>query len=624
MSILSELLKSGSLSPLSVAFARFVARHGAHGEDDLCTLSAALLSECNQRGDVCIDLAQWAGLPLFTPQPGLRVDPAPDLNTWREALLASACVSEPGELAPLLLEGNLLYLHRFWHYEVEVFDAIDARLGPVQDLNLPQLQSGLRRLFPTVVGGGVDWQKLASALTLSRRFAVISGGPGTGKTTTAVKVLALLLEQSPELRIRLAAPTGKAAARMVESIRGARQRLDLDPQIVARLPDEASTLHRLLGYQGGHGARGFRHNTQNPLHVDCLLIDEASMIDLPLMWALLQACRADTRIILLGDRDQLASVEAGNVLGDITGHGQALRYTPSMATWLQELDVCAAADIDSSELAPAVADSLALLRTSHRFAAESGIGSLAAAVNAGDADTALHLLEQGDKALGALELSDLLWLKPREQSWQPLHVEVLGWAVSRFQPYLACDDAGLALAAFASTRILCANHDGALGERELNRQVGERLHLAGLMEAGEETHGTPVMVTVNDYEMGLFNGDIGLLWRNEVGGLDACFPELDGQVRRLPAGMLPEHVTAWAMTVHKAQGSEFDEVLLILPSEATSALLLRELVYTGITRARSRLLLHSSAEALTKACQTPVQRSSGLAARLGWRNTRRD
>ena len=624
MSLLNELLKAGALSPLSVAFARFVARHGNHTEDDLCTLTAAFLSECNQRGDVCVDLALWAGQNFFEPLPGIKIDPAPDEERWCELLKASACVCEPEALAPMLLDGNLLYLHRFWHYEVAVFDSIEMRLGPVQDLDLVRLNAGLQRLFPEVDEDAVNWQKLASALALSRRFAVISGGPGTGKTTTAVKVLALLLEQSPSLRIRLAAPTGKAAARMVESIRAARQRLDLAPEIVARLPDEASTLHRLLGYQGGHGARGFRHHAQNPLHVDCLLIDEASMIDLPLMWALLQACRADTRIILLGDRDQLASVEAGNVLGDITGHGQALHYTPSMAAWLQQLGVCDTTDIDTSATAPAVADSLALLRTSHRFAADSGIGSLATAVNTGDAEAALRLLSQGDKALGELVLSELLWLKPREQAWQPLNEEVLGWAVARYRPYLQCDDAGQALAAFAATRILCATHEGALGERELNRQVGERLHVAGLIQAGDEVHGTPIMVTVNDYEMGLFNGDIGLLWQNEEGSLDACFPELDGQVRHLPAGMLPEHVNAWAMTVHKSQGSEFDEVLLILPSEATSALLLRELVYTGITRAKTRLLLHSSAEALTKACQTPVQRSSGLAARLGWRSTARN
>lgn len=624
MSMLSEMHKAGCLSALSVAFARFVARHGGHGEDDLCTLTAALLSECNQHGDVCIDLSQRAEAPLFATVPGLRIDIAPALETWLAALQASSCVGEPEAIAPMLLEGSKLYLRRFWLYESAVFSSINARLGPVHELDFEKLRAGLQRLFPDTQGAEVDWQKLATAVALSRRFAVISGGPGTGKTTTAVKVLALLLEQSPTLRVKLAAPTGKAAARMVESIRGARQRLLLSPEIQARLPDEASTLHRLLGYQGGHGERGFRHNRLNPILVDCLLIDEASMIDLPLMWALLEACSPETRIILLGDRDQLASVEAGNVLGDITGHGQALYYTPSMVESLQRLVSSDENTLPVSEHAPAIADSLALLRTSHRFAADSGIGSLASAVNAGDANEALALLGHANAELGELALSELLWLTPSEQAWQPLHADVLAWAVARYRSYLECAEVGEALAVFAGTRILCAAHEGALGEKELNRQVSERLHRAGLIAQGEEVHGTPIMVTVNDYEMGLFNGDIGLLWRNAQGTLEACFAELDGQVRRLPAGMLPEHVNAWAMTVHKSQGSEFDEVLLILPAEATSPLLLRELVYTGITRARSRLLLHSSAAAFTKACQTPVQRSSGLAARLGWRAIIRD
>jgi exodeoxyribonuclease V alpha subunit len=619
MSMLGELQTAGVLSPLSVAFARFVARHGGHAEDDLCTLTAALLSECNQRGDVCLDLAMFAGKPLFPALGGVRTEIAPALETWQATLLASRCVKTEGALAPLLLDGSALYLQRFWHYETAVFDAITARLQPVHDLNSALLKSGLERLFPSSQTGVVDWQKLASALALSRRFAVISGGPGTGKTTTAVKVLALLLEQSPSSRIRLAAPTGKAAARMVESIRGARQRLDLAPEILARLPDDASTLHRLLGYSLGTQSPRFRFNAENPLQVDCLLIDEASMIDLPLMWALLQACQPSTRIILLGDRDQLASVEAGNVLGDITGHGQSLYYTRSMADWLQELGVCAMKDIAVAQDAPAIADSLALLRVSHRFSAESGIGSLAAAVNAGDAEAAVQLLRHSSGAVSELALHELVWLQPREQAWQPLNGDVLPWAVSRYRPYLQCDDVAEALAVFATTRVLCAAHSGALGEQELNRLVGGSLHFAGLMEAGEEVHGMPIMVTVNDYEMGLNNGDVGLLWRNDAGELDACFPEADGQVRRLPAGMLPEHVTAWAMTVHKAQGSEFDEVLLILPNEASSPLLLRELLYTGITRAKSRLLLHSSAEALGKACQTPVRRSSGLATRLGWK-----
>lgn len=615
MSLLSQLQKHGILSPLSVHFARFIARQEGLAEESLCVQSAAFLSERNQQGDVCLDLQQWAGRRSF----GELAAPFPSLEQWQQTLRASACVGQPGDPVPLILEGQRLYLQRFWQYECAVFEAIRTRLANVDDLDTALLGAGLARLFPETASSKqqVDWQKVASALALSRRFAVISGGPGTGKTTTAVKVLALLLEQDPTLRISLAAPTGKAAARMVESIRAAREPLPLSPQIAALLPDQASTLHRLLGYQNAAGVRGFRHHAKNLLQVDCLLIDEASMIDLPLMWALLEACAADTRLILLGDRDQLASVEAGNVLGDITGHGQELHYSPAMAHWLEELCGLPADCLARAPATPPVADALALLRTSYRFHADSGIGALARAVNAGDAAVALSTLSQGVRE-GELALQDLLWLQPTANAWQPLNPAVLQWARERYGAYLVCTDVQQALSAFATSRILCAAHEGPVGERELNARVAERLRQAGLLEAGEQVHGTPVMVTVNDYEMELFNGDIGLLWRDAAGVLEACFPASEGGVRRIPAGSLPEHVTAWAMTVHKSQGSEFNEVLLVLPADAESRLLLRELVYTGITRARQRLLLHSSAAALEKACVSCVQRSSGLAARLGW------
>lgn len=627
MTLLAQLHQAGTLSALSCVFARFIARHAAASEDSVLVLTAALLSESNQRGDVCIDLAALAGQPMFAILPGSDAIMAPALRAWQQELLSSGCVAKAGEQAPMLVDDGRLYLQRFWHYECAVFTAIEQRLGALEDLNEPLLKDGLDRLFPASAQGAtaaLDWQKLASALAVSRRFAVISGGPGTGKTTTVVKVLALLIEQKPDLRLRLAAPTGKAAARMVESIRAARQGLELAPEVAACLPDSASTLHRLLAYQGGSGAGGFRHNRDNPLLLDCLVIDEASMIDLPLMWALLEACQAHTRIILLGDRDQLASVEAGNVLGDITGHGQALHYSANMAELLQSLSGIDMARLPVSDEAPAVADSLALLRTSYRFQADSGIGALAEAVNAGAAQRALQLLEHASIDEQELALSDLVWLKPGNDARRLLHAQVLPWAVQRYRLYLECSNPADALHMLASTRILCAAHEGPLGQRELNRLVGERLRSAGLLDAGEQVHGTPIMITVNDYEMALYNGDIGLLWRSDAGRLEACFPELDGKVRHLPATSLPEYVRAWAMTVHKAQGSEFDEVLLVLPSEAKSPLLLRELLYTGITRAKRRLLLHTSSEALTKACHSPVQRSSGLAARLAWSAARQE
>ncbi len=624
MSRLKQLQASGELSPLSTAFARFIARHCDVSEDSLLVLSAAVLAERNQLGDVCVDLERFAEQQLFCASEEYAAIVAPDAASWQQGLLACSCVGLAGAQTPMIIDNGRLYLQRFWHYEIAVHAAINARLKAVESVHSAHLREGLERLFPANIEAdkqGPDWQKLATALAISRRFAVISGGPGTGKTTTVVKVLALLFEQNPALRIRLAAPTGKAAARMVESIRAARKRLQLAPEIAELLPDEASTLHRLLAYQDGNGFRGFRHNRDNPLLVDCLVIDEASMIDLPLMWSLLEACPDDMRIILLGDRDQLASVEAGNVLGDITGHGQALHYSHDMAALLQDLTGIAAQSLPVADQVPAIADSLALLRTSHRFAADSGIGALASAVNNGEVEQAQQLLFGASVDVNELAFSDIVWLEPPVDSYTGLSAQVLQWALAQYRLYFECQNVTQALGVFAKARLLCAAHEGPLGERELNRQVAERLRMVGLLLGGDDAHGTPVMVTVNDYEMGLFNGDIGLLWRSAEGVLEACFPDLDGEVRHIPAASLPEHVSAWAMTVHKSQGSEFEEVLLILPNEAKSPLLLRELVYTGITRARSRLLLHSTQQSLAKACKTPVQRSSGLAARLGWTAT---
>ena len=647
MSILNRLVESGALTPLSCHFARFIARQSGQTEDSLLVLTAALLSQSNQRGDVCLDLGRWAGAPLFESTtsafgiaPALAETSAPVLEQWQETLLQSPCVGKPGELAPLILDGPRLYLQRYWSDEQAVYQAINVRLQGVEEIDLARLQRGLERLYPTHAMAAhsgshpqldllappaavvPDWQCVASALAVTRRFAVISGGPGTGKTTTVVKVLVLLLEQNPALRLRLAAPTGQAAARMVESIRAARSRLNLAPELAALLPDEASTLHRLLGYQGNSARGGFRYNRLNPLLVDCLVIDEASMIDLTLMKALLDATPATTRIILLGDRDQLASVDAGNVLGDITGHGRELTYSPAMAEMLARLTGIEQSCLPQEESGPDVADAIALLRTSHRFSADSAIGRLATLVNSGEDAAALALLLtwrdartenawQGD--------SEVVLLQPAVSAWNPLNRAVLDWAVLRYSVYLRCDSVEDALQSFEATRILCASHEGPCGDMEINRLLAERLRARGLLESGEDFHGKPVMITVNDYELELFNGDIGLLWRDDEGVLQACFAQLDGQVRRLPARSLPDHVTAWALTVHKSQGSEFDQVMLVLPADVNSPLLLRELLYTGITRARSRLLIHSAAEVFAAACRTPVQRSSGLAGLLGWR-----
>ncbi|MCF6364312.1 MAG: exodeoxyribonuclease V subunit alpha [Gammaproteobacteria bacterium] len=602
---LYAVMQAGSLSPLAYFFARFLADKYQRNEDDTLVLSAVLVSERNQQGDVCVDLRRYAGAPLFAgdADPSMTPSRAPELTQWLRELAADAAVGRPGEFAPLILEGERLYLHRLWQFEQQVLASISARLASPPVLDEVRLASGLARLFP-VSDSGPDWQKIASALAVSQRFAVISGGPGTGKTTTVVKVLALLLEQHPEMHVRLAAPTGKAAARMVDAIRQRKAGINIADELRARIPDQATTLHRLLGFNGRH----FAHHRRNPLVLDCLVVDEASMIDLPMMARLLTALPDHARIILLGDRDQLASVEAGNVLGDITGHGQPICYSTAQVQFLALHTDTPVVALPVSDAAPSIADAIGLLRTSYRFAADSGIGQLAQWVNAGEGGAALALLRDDPSG-------QLLWHENNERT---ISADALEWAVTQYAVYLHCDEIGAALDAFEQIRVLCALRNGPFGVDEVNRIIGERLHARGLIEAGEECHGKPVMVTVNDYEVGLYNGDIGLLWRDVRGDLRAWFRVADGQLRDIPLRSLPTYVSAWGLTVHKSQGSEFERVLLVLPSEAANLLLSRELIYTGITRARRQLHVSASAPALLQGCRERIRRSSGLASKLGW------
>ena len=605
--LLRRLMEGGGLPPLAYYFARFVARGCGADEDGLLARSAALVSLRNLQGDVCVDLGEYTDQCLFgddsqaLPEPGR----APALGEWLEVLAAAPWVGQPGMNAPLILDRQRLYLGKYWQYEQTVAVVLRERLESVATLDATRLADGLRRLFRAAQDGETDWQKVAAAIAVSRRFAVISGGPGTGKTTTVVKVLALLLEQDPGLHIALAAPTGKAAARLTEAIRGGKDSVDAEPGVLERIPEEASTLHRLLG--AGFGS-GFRHNRDNPLVLDCLVVDEASMIDLPLMARLLEALPSRSRLILLGDRDQLASVEAGNVLGDITGHGREIRYSRSQLDFLESLGM--AADdgaLPDAAPSPCIADAVGLLRVSYRFAGDSGIGELARRVNAGEGEAAFRLFGDG-------RYRDIAWLDAGENSLNP---DCLDWAVERYVRYLQADDVGEALRAFEQTRVLAALQGGPFGVGEINRRIAGRLQTLGLIHGGEEYHGKPVMVTANDYEVGLFNGDIGLLWRADDASLRAWFAFTGDELRSVSIRQLPEHSCAYALTVHKSQGSEFDEVLLVLPF-SESPVLTRELVYTGITRARNRVTIQGERQTFLQACQCRVQRASALAEKLGW------
>ncbi len=603
---LRGLMEAGQLPPLCYYFARFIARGSGADEDSALVLGAALVSFRNRLGDVCVDLADYAGRPLFELEGNQSAEPphGPDLEAWLAALGASAWVAEPGREAPLILDGTRLYLGQYFRFEQQVAEGLHRRLTWMTELDEARLAEGLARLFPSGDSETVDWQQVAAAIAVGRHFAVISGGPGTGKTTTVVKVLALLLEQDPRQRIALAAPTGKAAARLTAAIRACKGALPVDAEVLAGLPEEASTIHRLLGVR--RDGR-FQHDGDDPLPLDGLVVDEASMIDLPLMARLLAALPGHARLILLGDRDQLASVEAGNVLGDITGHGQAIAYGREQVQRLDRLGAAPPGRLPSGDSSPRAADAVALLRVSHRFGAASGIGALAVQVNAGQGEAALALLDDAQR-------DDIAWLDARPDVPHPACID---WAVDRYAAYLQQSDVREALPRFESARVLAALHGGPFGVEELNRRIAARLESRGLIGGGEDYHGKPVMVTRNDYEVGLFNGDIGLLWRDADAVLRAYFPLADGEVRRLPVRQLPEHACAYALTVHKAQGSEFDEILLVLPHDP-SPVVTRELLYTGITRARRQVTLQGDRAAFSAGCERRVQRSSALAEKLGW------
>ena len=473
-------------------------------------------------------------------------------------------------------------------------------------MNAPALAAQLRQLFTPQPE--TDWQAVAVATACEGRFTLISGGPGTGKTTTVTKLLALLVAQSEQsLLIRLAAPTGKAAARLTESI--AKAKTELATQVNADwlegIPTQASTLHRLLGVIPGQPE--FRHHAQNPLPLDVLVVDEASMIDLPMMARLLAALPPQARLILLGDKDQLASVEAGAVLGDICRF-VAQGISQPQAECLQQrtgYDLQPYVQVTGHPLR----DRLCLLRKSWRFAADSGIGKLAEAVNNGDEKTA--------QAVWTRDYRDIRLHSDEQRLEMAVKLAAEGYHtyLALLDKPMSAEGAVALLQAFNQIRLLCALHDGPWGINGMNQAIGQRLQTQGRLQMTADWFaGRPVMITENDYGLGLYNGDIGIA-ASDGERLRVWFVLPDGKAHGFLPSRLPAHDTAWAMTVHKSQGSEFTHTLLLLPPE-TNPLLTRELLYTGITRAREQLDLFATPEVLALMVRKQTERYSGLVTML--------
>jgi exodeoxyribonuclease V alpha subunit len=556
------------LSTLDTHFADFIVRIDRHPGDGLWW-GAALASFSAGRGHSCFNLSDMpdaSALPLLqTP----RTPPPSDIHSWRENLKLCDTVGTPGAYTPLVLDGaGRLYLHRCWRYEQQVAAGVLSRSRPL-DINETGLDAALDRYFPAG-SGTVDLQRSAARMALTHRFSVISGGPGTGKTATVARILALLLDVAGDSHpeIALAAPTGKAALRLHQSIMQAADRLALPDDIRGRLPTGVSTIHRLLGVQLRRG--GFRHNRDNRLSCDILVVDEASMVDLQLMASLLEALRDDARVILLGDRNQLASVEAGAVLADIC---------------------------DSAVQA---AVPVAQLTKSYRFGDDSGIAALSQLINAGDSVAAAELVQFG-------HYPDILWRRlPPGKSFEDAFKTA---ARDGYARYAMAASPAEALAELGSFRVLSPLRSGPYGVENLNSLCRSALTPERKNDPLDPRM-MPVMITGNNYELGLFNGDTGVTVESD--GVSAVwFENPEGGLRHLSSLRLPPLDAAFALTVHKSQGSEFERILLILPDHL-SEVLTRELLYTAVTRARCSIEIWGTEEVFRQTIDRCTLRWSGL------------
>ena len=667
----------GWLRPLDWAFGRFLWSEAPDASAWLI-MAATLASHQLGKGHVCLDLAATLEEPTLVlslppesamPSDSESTSPPPDPaevfkaltpERWRKELAHPKLTGDGEGSTPLVAVGNRLYLRRFWAYEQQVLGQIGQRLLPTavagQSPDPASIRPILAGLFSDTDGNAtLDWQKLACALAVKNAFSIITGGPGTGKTTTVLKVLALLqtlaLSNSKArrpLRIQLAAPTGKAAARLSQSIASRVDQLDLSSladadAVRAAIPRSVTTLHRLLGSRPD--TRHFRHDTRNPLRLDVLVIDEASMIDLEMMAAVLGALPIHARLILLGDKDQLASVEAGAVLGALCKRAEQGHYTPVTREWLQQTTGLALPGEMLDENGTALDQAVTMLRQSHRFSVGSGIGQLARAVNAGEADAAMKILQQPPRDLAYLTVSDkadkdfeslvldghigkndagptagdasprvgyrhyLNYLGPKHRPQEEATQEV--WDTWARQVLTAHDQ----------FQLLCAVRKGPWGVEGLNQRIEALLASKHLIKKpGEWYGGRPVLVTRNDYALGLMNGDIGITLAIQDQGRDAptlrvAFPTYDANhpIKWVNPTRLNDVETVFALTVHKSQGSEFTHTALALP-DRLNPILTRELLYTGITRASHWFTLVNGGDSgnLKAAVGRHVLRSGGL------------
>ncbi|OOF88720.1 exodeoxyribonuclease V subunit alpha [Rodentibacter ratti] len=631
--LLQSLNEQNIISLGDYYFAKLIADKQAEdlpeSTKNLAVLLAALCSWHYAQGNTCVELDKPLARNLFglgyraTEQDYLteiqqKIDFLP-VAQWQSHLQGhSAFTQEPiSHIAPLVFQFNALYFYRIWQDEYRVAQYIKNTLKNHRTLAFSpdEIREKLALYFPQK-STEIDWQKVAVATAIKSPFTAITGGPGTGKTTTVTRLLLVLQElYQHQLHIKLVAPTGKAASRLEESLQNAlgflQQSMGLSEALLQSIPQKAETLHRLLGVNAFNDR--CHHNERNPLQLDVLVVDETSMIDLPLMAKLINALKPETRLILLGDQAQLASVEAGAVLGELAQWGEE-PYSEEQANYLRQTT---GYSVPSVALANPMRDSLCHLTFSRRFDKNSGIGKLAEQIQRGNGEESLKLFSSFPQEL---------YFNPfnAEQTEADWVQQVVQSAVENYRLYLMelrelqrqgvdfnqLNEEGKTYAEaiqarFNSIRFLTALRNSPLGVENLNKEIAlalRREHLLWFRNEQDWYLGKPIMITENDHNVRLYNGDIGLCLAN-------------GKVwfgnREVLTSRIPAHEPAFIMTIHKSQGSEFDHTLMVLPTEP-NPILSRELVFTGVTRAKKSLSVFADEKIWKMAVRQTVKRQSGL------------
>ena len=588
-------------SEIDICFADFIQRI-SEKEGPLLFLTLAFLSRETASGHICLDLSEYAGKQLIDKDKSIVF---PAFAEWQKDLLAFSAIGSPRDFKPVILdERGRLYLFRYWQYEKNLAKELTRR-SKMQNIFQDNefIRKKIELFFPDTEDKAPDMQRAAAVTALFKNLCIICGGPGTGKTTTVAKILALILEcRQKELKIALAAPTGKAADRLQKSISFSKSDLNCSEKILSCIPETASTLHRLLGMIPNTSS--FRYNKDNLLPYDVVVIDEASMIDLPMLSKTFSAAAPETSIILIGDKDQLASVESGAALGDICTKDAVNFFSSDLCKVFRNsagIEVISSSEKPSP---PVLSDCIVELDKNYRFKSNSHIFKLSSAINRGDISGSLAALEEAADDVSHIQTSFQTHIKN--------HLSNI--IINNFLPVIKASSYEIALQLLDHFRILCALRKGPFGTMGINSVIENKLvKMDHIDPASKFYHGRPIMITQNDYSLKLFNGDTGIIFNDpdKKGETKAYFKENDNSIRSFHPSTLPEHETVYAMTIHKSQGSEFDNVMLVLP-ENESPVLTRELLYTAVTRTKEMIQILGSEKIISYAVSRNIERRSGL------------